>query len=154
VFVAAGRSEHSHAEARRVAGALGLPFVEPEPPGADATEAGWGPRYAAIAQADRWLAHTHVWHAVEALAEAADLVLHFEPPPPQASDEFPAPAPQARTWRMLFAPWLRRYPRVEAQLLAREIAAHTGDAPVLHLRTEAEAEAVIAAFEQSPVPSA
>ncbi len=150
VFVASGHSERSHERAARVAEALRLPLVEPEPVEADVPPDGWGPRYAAIARGEQWVAHTHNWHAVEALAERADLILHFEAPRALATDEFPAPNPAARGWRLLFSPWLRRYPVVEAQLLGRELATHAGDAPVLHLRTDDEAEAVLAALEYAP----
>jgi hypothetical protein len=146
VFVASGHSEVSHGRAVRLAEGLGLPFIEPDAPDLEQPGGGWGPRYAAIAQGERWLVHTPSWHAVDVLAPFSDIIIHSETTSQEAGREFPAPNPEARKWRVMFSPWLKRYPGVEAQLLAREVAGHALEAPVFRIRNSDEGETVLHGF--------
>lgn len=146
VFVASGHSEVSVSRVRRLSEALGLPLIEPDAPGEDHSAEGWGPRYAHIAEGERWLVHTPSWHAVEVLTPFADIVIHSETTSHEASGEFPAPNPEARKWRVAFSPWLKRYPGVEARLLSRELAGHAHEAPLFRIRTSEEGEAVLQGF--------
>ena len=147
LYLASGEGAQSEELAHALAAALGVPLVEPEAehPGHDYS--GWGPRYEALAGEERWLIHSPTWHAVEPLCERADLVVLDEPAGFDPKVEFPAPQPESPKWRRLFAPWLSRYPGVEARLLERELARHSGDAPVLRLRTAEERVALLAAFK-------
>jgi hypothetical protein len=146
IFVASGHSEVSERRVRTLADVLGLPLIQPDAPGDDHSGEGWGPRYAQIAQGERWLVHTPSWHAVEVLAPFADLVIHSETTSQEAGREFPAPNPEAKKWRLAFSPWLKRYPGVEARLLAKELAGHAHEAPVLRIRNPDEGEIVLAGF--------
>ncbi|HEX6638479.1 MAG TPA: hypothetical protein VF033_12555 [Steroidobacteraceae bacterium] len=146
VFVASGHSEVSVGRVKRLAEALGLPLIEPDAPGDDHSGEGWGPRYAHIAEGEHWVVHTPSWHAVEMLTPFADIVIHSETTSHEASGEFPAPNPEARKWRVAFSPWLKRYPGVEARLLARELAGHAHEAPLFRIRTSEEGEAVLQGF--------
>lgn len=144
VFVASGHSPESQSRVTRLAEALGLPVVEPDRNG-EVLE-GWGPRYAAIAREELWLVHTPSWHAVEVFSEQADIVIYSEIAPREAPRELPAPAPEAKKWRVMFGPWFKRYPRVEAGLLSREVSHHEHEVPVFRIRTAEEAETVLAGF--------
>jgi hypothetical protein len=146
VFVASGHSEVSVSRVTRLAEALGLPLIEPDAPGEDHSAEGWGPRYAQIAQGERWLVHTPSWHAVEVLAPFADIVIHSETTSQEAGREFPSPAPEAGKWRLVFSPWLKRYPGVEARLLSRELAGHSHEAPLFRIRNSEEGETVLNGF--------
>jgi|GEM_PF-4885138 len=145
VFVASGHSEASVRRVTLLAEALGLPLIEPDAPGEDHGGEGWGPRYARIAEGERWLVHTPSWHAVEVLAPFADLVVHSETTSREAGREFPSPNPEAKKWRVAFSPWLKRYPGVEARLLARELAGHAHEAPLLRIRSQEEGDIVLEA---------
>ena len=149
LYLASGASDASAGLAKRLAEMLELPLIEPEAEHPGHEYEGWGPRYEALAREPRWLIHSPTWHAAEALCAAADLVILLERKAVDPREEFPAPQPQARKWQRIFAPWLNRYPVVEARLLEREIERQSGVAPILRLRTEAEREAVVAAIAQA-----
>jgi len=79
---------------------------------------------------------------VETFAEAADVVVYLEAAARKAAPAgFETPTPQSRTWRTLFGPWWKRYPRVEANLLQREVGHWAHLAPVFRLRTAGEVAA-------------
>jgi len=146
VYLASGEGETSAALASNLASLLALPLVEPEGGHAEHEYDGWGPRYEALARQESWLIHSPTWHAAEALAPAADLILFLESSAADPRAEFPSPLPQASKWRRLFGPWFKRYPGVEARLLGREIANHAGETPVLRIRTREEQAALVAAL--------
>ena len=149
LYLASGESEASGAFASNLATLLALPLVEPEAAHPGHEYEGWGPRYEALALRETWLIHSPTWHAAEALAPAADLIILLEPSAADPREEFPSPRPEAKKWRRVFAPWLNRYPGVEARLLGREIDHHAGETPVLRIRTPEEQAAVVAALESA-----
>ncbi len=140
VFLAAGPGEDEGHVGEALARALGLPVSHPDDEG-DTTVEGWGRRYASAASADRWLVRSASWHAVEYLVPRADAVIHLA----NAAEPATAP-PEKATWRVLFGPWFKRYPHIEASLLARELHAHGHEAPVYTIRNDAELEAVLTGF--------
>ena len=153
IFLAAHSSPASYDLANRLAAGLGLLLLEPDLPGHEPAPEGWGPRYAAAAAGDSWVIRSASWHAVEALAVRADLIIH-----PQLEDKFAAeddaPVPAAKRWRFLFAPWWQRYPRTESRLLSKGLAAHAHEAPVFTILTEQEFELVVSGLlALSPVPT-
>jgi hypothetical protein len=139
VFLAAGPSELSRQLAERLAGKTTLSLVLPDGEAFVSVEEGWGPRYQAAASGERWLLWTASWHAVEAIAPRADLVIHLP-------DAAPAVEPPAGRLRGLLSPWSKRYPGIESGLLSRELAKHAHETPVLTLRSESEVRAVLRAL--------
>lgn len=139
VFVAAAPSPEAGELTAALERVLGLPVIRPDREDASGTE-GWGRRFATAASRERWIVQSASWHAVEYLVPRASLVVHI---PGEAE---PSAQPERRTWRVLFGAWFKRYPKIEAHLLARELAAHSHEAPVYTVRNEHELSAVLAGF--------
>jgi hypothetical protein len=146
MFLAGTAPDEDRLFAGALAAASGLPLLEPDTPHHAPLPEGWGPHYSASAAADSWLIRSSSWHAVEPLMARAQLVIARP-----GAGQPDLPKPESRTWRILFAPWWRRYPRIEKSLLTREIEGHGHNVPVVRLFSEAEGQLVLDVIaEHSP----